>query len=81
MTIFGANFLGYAWLELTDSFSHLGWFFGMCTFPSACSTIPLLIGYNLGFWVARQSFYLNIPSKAIKNTEIILVSTSWKGII
>jgi len=38
------------------------------------------LGYNLGFWIVRQSFYLNLPSKDIDKTSINLIETSWQGI-
>ena len=40
----------------------------------------MLIGYNLAFWIIKQSFYLNISPASLNTTELSLISSSWKNV-
>lgn len=53
----------------------------MITCPAACSCVGLALGYNLAFWVIRQSFYLHMPLKEINNTQINLISNRFSNIL
>lgn len=75
------NILGYSWLEFTNNYNSIGWFFGCFSSPAAASVIALLIGYNFSFWIVRQAFHLHLSLKDISHSEISLISTTWRNII
>jgi hypothetical protein len=63
-----------------EQFGNMGWFFGVWTQPAASIALALLLGYNLAFWVVRQSFHLHLPNSSLPNMELNMISNSWRNI-
>ena len=53
----------------------------MLTQPAASTSLCLLMGYNLGMWVVRNSFHLEIPSGQLGERRISLISGSVREIV
>jgi hypothetical protein len=53
---------------MTEAYTSIGWFFGAFTAPAAASCLALLLGYNLAFWIVRQSFHLHLKTADITKT-------------
>jgi hypothetical protein len=79
-SLFVGNALGLTWLEYTNAYGSIGWFFGYFTAPAATSVLALLIGYNFAFWVVRHSFHLHVTLENIPQTKISMISTNWRNI-
>ena len=74
------NAASLTWLEYTNAYNSIGWFFGYFTAPAATSVLALLIGYNFAFWVVRHSFNLHLPLSKIHQTRISHIETSWRNV-
>jgi hypothetical protein len=79
-SLFLVNALSLSWLEFTNNYHSIGWFFGYFTTPAATAAVALLIGYNLSFWVVRQAFHLHVPLTNIPKTKISLIETTWRNV-
>ncbi len=52
----------------------IGWFYGMMTYPAIGTAVAMLVGYNFGLWMIRQSFHLYLNEDQIKDSKISLVN-------
>ena len=76
INLFAVNMVGFTILEIFEKYAELGWFYGLVAAPSASSALTLLIGYNLAFWVVRQSFHMHIPLDSLSKNKVNLVSST-----
>ncbi len=75
--MFAVNAVALSWLEFTNAYSSIGWFFGYFTAPAASTAVGLLVGYNFAFWVVRQALHLHLPLDALSASRISLISATW----
>jgi len=58
-----------------NSYSSMGWFFASFTAPTATSCIAMLLGYNLCFWIVRQSLHMHLSLNELSGSNINLISS------
>ena len=65
ITTFSLSMFGFGYFELIADHTMLGWMFGMVAQPMASTALSLLLGYNLAFWIIRQSFVLQASTASL----------------
>ena len=60
LSFFSLNLMGLGYYEMADQYESIGWLIGLLTQPAASTSVALLLGCNMAFWLVRQSFCLNL---------------------
>jgi hypothetical protein len=71
------NFIVFGWYEYLCLYEKIGWFFGLFTYPAACSIITLFLGYTIGLSIVSQGLHLHLPISKISSDNVYLIHSHW----